>query len=78
MRQYELIVSLVDLKDISEQFPALNRAEIERFMDKKFRLTLDKAIRYENTDFYTRFECSFTSSPLVSSVVSHLLHSFRV
>ena len=28
--------------------------------------------------FYTRFECSFTSSPLVSSVVSHLLHSFRV
>jgi hypothetical protein len=28
--------------------------------------------------FSTRFECSFTSSPLVSSVVSHLLHSFRV
>ena len=26
----------------------------------------------------TRFECSFTSSPLVSSVVSHLPHSFRV
>ncbi len=24
------------------------------------------------------FECSFTSSPLVSSVVLHLLHSFRV
>ena len=67
MRQYELIVSLVDLKDISEQFPALNRAEIERFMDKKFRLTLDKAIRYENI-----------VSTLVSSVVSHLLHSFRV
>ncbi len=28
--------------------------------------------------FPTLFECSFTSSPLVSSVVSHLLHSFRV
>ncbi len=28
--------------------------------------------------FSTRFECSFTSSPLVSSVVLHLLHSFRV
>jgi hypothetical protein len=26
----------------------------------------------------TRFECSFASSPLVSSVVLHLLHSFRV
>ncbi len=26
----------------------------------------------------TRFECSFTSFPLVSSVVLHLLHSFRV
>ncbi len=29
-------------------------------------------------EFHTRFECSFTSSPLVSSVVLHLLHSFRV
>ncbi len=28
--------------------------------------------------FSTRFECSFTSSSLVSSVVSHLIHSFRV
>ena len=28
--------------------------------------------------FSTRFECFFTSSQLVSSVVSHLLHSFRV
>jgi hypothetical protein len=28
--------------------------------------------------FYTRFECNFSSSPLVSSVISHLLHSFRV
>ena len=28
--------------------------------------------------FSTRFECIFTSSPLVSSVFSHLLHSFRV
>ena len=28
--------------------------------------------------FSTRFECGFTSSPLVSSVFSHLLHSFRV
>ncbi len=28
--------------------------------------------------FPTRFECRFTSSPLVSSVVLHLLHSFRV
>ncbi len=28
--------------------------------------------------FSTRFECNFTFSPLVSSVVSHLLHSFRV
>ena len=28
--------------------------------------------------FSTRFECRFTSSPLVSSVDSHLLHSFRV
>ncbi len=27
---------------------------------------------------YTRFECSFTSFPLVSIVVSHLFHSFRV
>ena len=26
----------------------------------------------------TRFECSFTSSQLVSSVVSHLLNSIRV
>jgi hypothetical protein len=28
--------------------------------------------------FSTRFECSFTSFPLVSSVVLHLLHSKRV
>ncbi len=28
--------------------------------------------------FSTRFECSLTSSPLVSSVVSDLLHSIRV
>ncbi len=28
--------------------------------------------------FPTRFECSFTSFPPVSSVVLHLLHSFRV
>jgi hypothetical protein len=28
--------------------------------------------------FSTRFECTFTSSPLVSSVLIHLLHSFRV
>ncbi len=28
--------------------------------------------------FSNRFECSFTSSALVSSVVIHLLHSFRV
>jgi hypothetical protein len=28
--------------------------------------------------FFTRFECSFTSSPLVSSVFLHLPHSFRV
>ena len=28
--------------------------------------------------FSTRFECEFTSSPLVSSVVLHLPHSFRV
>ena len=28
--------------------------------------------------FSTRFECSFSSSPLVSSVVSHPLHQFRV
>ncbi len=28
--------------------------------------------------FSTRFECIFTSSPLVSSVFLHLLHSFRV
>ncbi len=28
--------------------------------------------------FSTRFECGFTSSPPVSSVVSHLLHSSRV
>jgi hypothetical protein len=27
---------------------------------------------------YTRFECSFTSFLLVSSVVSHLFHPFRV
>jgi hypothetical protein len=27
---------------------------------------------------YTRSECGFSSSPLVSSVVFHLLHSFRV
>jgi hypothetical protein len=31
-----------------------------------------------NGEFPTRFECSFTSSPLVSSVVSHLPPSFRV
>ncbi len=29
-------------------------------------------------NFFTRFECSFSSSPLVSSVVFHLLDSFRV
>jgi hypothetical protein len=29
-------------------------------------------------DFLPRFECSFSSSPLVSSVVFHLPHSFRV
>ncbi len=28
--------------------------------------------------FITRFECSFTSSPLISGVVLHLCHSFRV
>jgi hypothetical protein len=28
--------------------------------------------------FSTRFECTFPSSPLVSSVVCHVLHSFRV
>ena len=28
--------------------------------------------------FATRFECDFSSSPLVSSVVFHLRHSFRV
>ncbi len=28
--------------------------------------------------FSPRFECNFPSSPLVSSVISHLLHSFRV
>ncbi len=27
---------------------------------------------------YTRFECNFTFSSLVSCVVLHLLHSFRV
>ncbi len=34
----------------------------------------------ERTDVgsYIRFECSFISSPLVSSVVSYLPHSFRV
>ncbi len=35
-------------------------------------------VGYWMVEFYTRFECSFTSSPLFSSVVSHLLHSFRV
>ncbi len=29
-------------------------------------------------NFSTRFECKCTSSPLVSSVISDLLHSFRV
>jgi hypothetical protein len=29
-------------------------------------------------NFPTRFECKFTSFPLVSSVNSHLFHSFRV
>ncbi len=28
--------------------------------------------------FSARFECGFASSPLVSSVVLHLIHSFRV
>ena len=32
----------------------------------------------ERSKFSTRFECSFMSCPLVSSVVFHLLHSFRV
>ncbi len=29
-------------------------------------------------EFSTRFECGFATFPLVSSLVLHLLHSFRV
>ncbi len=39
-------------------------------------------VSYQSGDFhgifYTRFECNFTSCPLVSSSNSHLLHSLRV
>ncbi len=51
MRQYELIVTLVDLKEVSEHFPGLTREEVERFMDKKFRPALDKAIKFELHSF---------------------------
>jgi hypothetical protein len=36
-----------------------------------------KADKVFKNNFYTRFECSFTSSSLVSSVVLHPLHSFE-
>ncbi len=39
---------------------------------------LEESLRTLKYIFSARFECSPTSSTLVSSVVSHLLHSFRV
>ncbi len=38
----------------------------------------EKELVKKSSMFYTRFECSFSSSPLVSSLFSHLLHSLRV
>ncbi len=38
----------------------------------------EKMRRMYSGEISTRFECSSTSSPLVSSVILHLLHSFRV
>jgi hypothetical protein len=45
------------------------------FLENQQALNLTKR---EISNFYTRFECSFTSSTLVLSVFSCLLHSFRV
>jgi hypothetical protein len=42
------------------------------------KLDLPHSFRVWFHIFPTRFECIFTSSPLISSVVSHLPHSFRV
>jgi hypothetical protein len=42
-----------------------------------FKLSNDST-EFTGTIFPTRFECSFESSPLVSSVVLNLPHSFRV
>ena len=42
------------------------------------RLNIPHSFRVQFYIFSTRFECSFTSSPLVSSVVLNLPHSFRV
>ncbi len=50
--------------------------KVSKDMTDDAQIKLNKMIK--GYIFSTRFECEFTSSPLVSSVHLHLLHSFRV
>ena len=86
------LVSSVDFCIFSTRFECSFSCVLDTSDKERFGRTLFRASRgnvYTHfTDIpegivvggfnYTRFECSFTSSPLLSSVVSHLLHSFRV
>jgi hypothetical protein len=68
------VLSKIDKIKNIEKFEIWSKIQMEEILEPDF----------ENPKFevyiflHTRFECSCTSSPLVSSVVSHLLHSFRV
>jgi rubrerythrin len=51
---------------------------LEQHKSEKLNNELDNYFKDEKAIFSTRFECIFTSLPLVSGVFSQLLHSFRV
>ncbi len=74
------LVSSVFLGESEPSQWALAEARYQnRFMARNdTKVHLLHPFRVQFYIFSTDFQCSFTSSPLISSVVLHLLHSFRV